>query len=190
MQREISTKIQLGENLNPLKDLPKVSSIDNTSGLKDVFRKVDKLGNLWEDGKVDYSLIRYLPGLANVSRQGQIYSIVPKKPYASSNYTDKKTLEFNILLASNTYTNYSSLIIVLPVQIKKRTNAVNNFFAHWLKEVDIKRYPDDIRILPRNNTVDIYRYSEKMLKHLPAKSLDTIKETLLYDKETVIIPGG
>ena len=53
MQREISTKIQLGENLNPLKDLPKVPSIDNTSTLKDVFRKVEKLGNLWEDGKVD-----------------------------------------------------------------------------------------------------------------------------------------
>ena len=63
-KREISTKIQLGENLNPLKDLLKVPSIDNTSDLKDVFRKVDKLGNLWEDGKVDYSLIRYLPNLA------------------------------------------------------------------------------------------------------------------------------
>ena len=30
----------------------------------------------------------------------------------------------------------------------------------------------------------------KMLKHLPAKSLDTIKETLLYDKTKVILPGG
>ena len=35
----------------------------------------------------------------------------------------KKTLEFNILLASNTYTNYSSLIIVPPVQIKEATDA-------------------------------------------------------------------
>ena len=109
-------------------------------------------------------------------------------------------LEFNILLVSNTYTNCSSLMIVLPVQIKKRTSAaqnidatmitVNNFFLHWLKEVNIKRYPDDIRTLPTNNTIDIYRYSEKMLKHLPAKSLDTIKEMLLYNKENVIIPRG
>ena len=78
--------------------------------------------------------------MGNVSRQGQIYSIVPKKAYASTNYTFKKTLEFNILLASNTYTNYRSLAIVLPIQIKKATNAaadidgkmitVNNFFAH------------------------------------------------------------
>ena len=70
MQREINNKIQLGENLNHLKDLPKAPAVDNTSDLKDVFRKVDKLSNLWEDGKVDYSLIRYLPGLAIVSRQG------------------------------------------------------------------------------------------------------------------------
>ena len=111
MQREISNKVQLGENLNPLKNLPKVPAIGNTSGLKDVFQKVDKLGNLWEDGKIDYYLIRYLPGLAAIARQGQIYNIIPKKAYASSNYTDKKTLEFNLLLAVNTYTNYSSLLM-------------------------------------------------------------------------------
>ena len=91
-------------------------------------------------------------------------------------------------------------MIVMPVQIKKRRNAaqnkdadmiiVNNFFVHWLKEVDIKWYTDDICILSINNTIDFYRYSEKMLKHLPAKSLNTIKEMLLYNKETIIIPGG
>ena len=166
MQREISNKIQLGENLNPLKHLPKVPTINSTSDLKDVFRKDNRLGNLWQDGKVDYSLIRYLPGLANGSRQGQIDSIVPKKAYASTNYTDKETLEFNILLVSNKYTIYISLTIVLPIQIKKAANAtadiegttitVNTFFAHWLKEVDIKRYPDDISILSTNNIVDIY----------------------------------
>ena len=67
---------------------------------------------------------------------------------------------------------------------------VNNFFTHWLKEVDIKRYPDDIRILPTINTIDTYRYSEKMLKHLAATALDTMEETLLCNKTMVIIPGG
>ena len=43
MQREISNKIQLGETLNPLNDVSAVSSIENTSNLKDVFGKVDKL---------------------------------------------------------------------------------------------------------------------------------------------------
>ena len=75
-----------------MKDLPKVPAFDNTSDLKDIFRKIDKLGNLWEDGKIDYNLIRHLLGLATVSRQGQIYNIIPKKAYASSIYTDKKCL--------------------------------------------------------------------------------------------------
>ena len=57
----------------------------------------------------------------------------------------------------------------IPLQIKKSTNTndnidddfmtVNNFFTHFIKEIDIRRYGDDIRILPTNNTVDIYRYS-------------------------------
>ena len=46
---------------------------------------------------------------------------------------------------------------------------VNNCFAHWIKEIDIKRYGDDITILPLSNTVDIYRYSEEMLKHMLKK---------------------
>ena len=58
------------------------------------------------------------------------------------------------------------MCIVLPIEIKKATNkaanvnviTVTNFFYHWLKEIDARRYPDDVRILPINNTVEIYRY--------------------------------
>ena len=67
---------------------------------------------------------------------------------------------------------------------------VNNFFGHWLKEIDVKRYPDDVRILPTNNTVSISDYSGKILKHMPAKALDTIKKTLLYDKTKVVLTGN
>ena len=68
---------------------------------------------------MDYNLIKYLPGLATVSRQGYI----PKKAYVSSHYTEKKMLEFNLLLAANTYTNYSSLMIVANVY--KKSNKCN-----------------------------------------------------------------
>ena len=60
--------------------------------------------------------------------------------------------------------------LCIPLQLKKSTNTandidndlitLNNFFVHFRKEIDIRRYDDDIRILPTNNTVDIYRYSE------------------------------
>ena len=111
--------------------------------------------------------------------------------YATSTFIDKKTFEFTIELAANTHTNYSSMCIVLPIQIKKSTDktanvnaiTVNNFFCHWLKEIDARRYPDDVRILPTNNTVEIYQYAAQQLKHLPSKSLDDIKETLLYEKK-------
>ena len=92
MQREISNRVQLVENLNPLKDISKVPSIDNTTDLKDVFGKVDKLTTLWGKGKADINLIRYIPGLTQVSRQCQINNMVAKKVYASLNYTDKKHL--------------------------------------------------------------------------------------------------
>ena len=85
MQREISKKIHLGETLNPLNNVSVVSSIDNTSNLKNVLGKVDKLGDLWDRGQVDASLIRYIPGLSNVSRQ-----YCSKKAYATPTNTNKK----------------------------------------------------------------------------------------------------
>ena len=60
---------------------------------------------------------------------------------------------------------------------------LNNFFACWLKEIDIRRYPDDVRILPTNNTVEVYNYAAQQIKHLSTKSLDDIKETILYEKK-------
>ena len=70
-------------------------------------------------------------------------------------------------------------MIMLPIYIKKATDAtakidapmtvVNNFYTHWLKELDIKCYLDEIRILSTHNTIDIYRYSEKLLKRLSQK---------------------
>ena len=59
-----------------------------------------------------------------------------------------------------------------------------NFFCHWLKEIDARRYPDDKRILPTNDTVEIYQYAAQQLEHLPKKSLNDIRETLLYEKKT------
>ena len=35
---------------------------------------------------------------------------------------------------------------------------VNNFFGYWIKDIDIRQYPDDTRILPTNNNVDVYQY--------------------------------
>ena len=49
--------------------------------------------------------------------------------------------------------NFHNVHLVFPLKIKKKTNTanniattattVNNFFAHWIKEIDIKRLGDD-----------------------------------------------
>ena len=51
--------------------------------------------------------------------------------------------------------------ICLPLQFYSKTKGittVNNFFRHWFTDIDIRRYPDDKRVLPANNSVDIYQY--------------------------------
>ena len=75
------------------------------------------------------------------------------------------------------------IIFISPIKIKSAAGndnditagykPVNIFFAHWIKEIDIKRYGNNIPILPLSNTVNIYRYSDKMLQHMPKKALKT-----------------
>ena len=64
---------------------------------------------------------------------------------------------------------------------------VNNFFCHCLKEINLRHYPDVVRILLTNNMVEIHQYAVQQLKHLPSKSLDDIRKTLLYEKEVAVL---
>ena len=109
-------------------------------------------------------------------------------------------MKFTIELTANHYVNFSNMVLCLPVTFRKRTNKattidddmipVNNFFAHWVKDVTVKRCGDDIAVLPINTTLDIYRYSESMLKHLPDDVLATFQHELLHSKKKVIIKGN
>ena len=92
------------------------------------------------------------------------------------------------------------MVLCLLVTFRKRTNKttaidddmipVSNFFGHWVKVVTLKRYGDNIAVLPINTTLDIYRYFESMLKHLPDDVLATFQHELLYSKKKVIIMGS
>ena len=109
-------------------------------------------------------------------------------------------LEFVIELTADKFLNFSTIELCLPMTFRKKSSKaqpidgnmipVNNFFTHWVKDVNIKRYGDDIVILPINKTLDIYRYSDAMLKHLPDDVLATFQEELLYSKKPVIIKGN
>ena len=148
-------------------------------------------------GEMSNDMIRYIPDLSQTAYQGQIRSTETKKNMLMTHTKTKKVIEFNILLTANHYANFQNMDICFPIKFEPAANnsneiavgviAVNKFFAHWIKEIDIKRYGDAIPILPLTNAVEIYRYSDELLKYVPKNALKTFEKTLLYSKEKVIV---
>ena len=200
MQRAARERVKLGENLNPLNDATGVDSIDFSADIDDLIKKVSKIKSLYDRGEVDSDILRYVPGMNKIMYQGQIGYIDTKKTYAASTYTDMEQMKFTIELMADHYLKFSNIILCLPITFRKKSNKaqvidgdiipLNNFFIHWIKDVNIRRYGDDIAILPINKTMDIYKYSYAMLKHLPDKALATFQKNLLYSKKPVIIKGN
>ena len=196
-QKPITNRIKFGQNLNPLYDYAGVPAINDDGNLQTLIDKVDKVSKFWKTGKADGDLVRYLPNILPVTRQNLIGGIDPRQAYASETYTDKKGLDFTIKLAPNTYTNYATMEIVLPIQFVKKSNKaqqldndlmpVNNFFCRWFTDLDIKRYSDDVKILPTDKTLSIYDYANAQLKYLPKDSVKKIRKSFLYSNLTVYL---
>ena len=187
-------------SLNPLKDAAGVAAVDYSTDFASLDKKIDNFMKLFDQGKGPGELVRYIPGLTKPLFQGQIDGTQEKKAFADDTYKDLKTAEFTIQLSSNHYMNFNNVHIVFPLKIKKKTNVandisateitVNNFFAHWIKEIDIKQLGDDVPVLPTTNTIEIYKYSDAMLKHVPKKALKVIENDLLYSRKKVKLPAG
>ena len=200
MQAVHRNKVKLGENLNPLEDATGVDAVVFSVDIDNLITRLDKLADLYNTGKVDADLIRYIPDKSKIMYQGQIDNIETRRCYVDSTYTNNQMMEFTINLTANHYINFSNMVLCLPVTFRKTRNktqpidsdmiTVNNFFNYWINDVIVKRYGDDIAILSVNKTIDIYRYSEAMLKHLPDDVLATFQHELLYSKKKVIIKGN
>ena len=86
-----------------------------------------------------------------------------------------------IEMTANTYSNYSSKLVCISIKFTKKRSktaqldenmtTVNNFFGHWFTNIDGRRYPDDMNILPTINSVSIANYSNAQMKYLPEKSV-------------------
>ena len=196
MQAAKSNSNPLGANLNPIKDATGVSAIDFSADIDNLIDKIDKISTLYDTSRMDKDAMKYIPGMAPVSYQGQIDFVDTKRTYAASTFSDMQELEFNLEVVNN----FSNMALCLPIAFRKKTKKaaaidatvipVNNFFAHWIKDVTVKRYSDDIAVLPINTTLDTYRYSESMLKHMPKDALANFQKELLYSKKRVIIKGN
>ena len=197
MQRDISDKNTLGDTLNPINDIRCSTAIDRTtSNYNDAKEKVQKIRDLINMGKYDADLVKYIPGLADLAIQGMLDDIDTREKVAHPSYKDEEQLDFQILLTEHYYVNHPSNIhICFPIKFKKKSNnssdidddliTVNNFFAHWVKEISITKYGSNKELPPTFTPWEIYQYSDAMLKHLPKASLKAIQKHLRYSKEPV-----
>ena len=194
MQRDISNKNTLGNTLNPTSDIRRSTAIDRTtSNYNDAKKKVQKIRELVSMGKYDADLVKYIPGLAHLTIQGMLDEIDTKEKVAGPSSKDKEQLDFQIMLNDNYYVNPSNIHICFPIKIKKKSSntadidadliPVNNFFAHWVKEVSITKYGSGKELPPTFTPWEVYQYSDAMLKHLPLDSLKLLQKHLLYSKQ-------
>ena len=159
MQREISDKNTLGDTLNPISDARRSTAIDRTtSNYTDAKEKVKKIKHLINMGKYNVDLAKYIPRLLDLAIQGMLDDIDTREKVAHPSYKDKEQLDFQILLTENYYVNPSNIHICFPIKIKKKSDnnadidgdliTVNNFFAHWVKEISITKYGSDKELPP------------------------------------------
>ena len=119
---------------------------------------------------------------------------------ADTIYSDKKILDFELILDNNYYTNLKSLHLCFPIRFRKLSNAVHNldadiypvnsFFAHWIRGIDITKYGTNKPLIPTTTPKEIHRYSDSMFKNLPKNAVKIIEKDLLYCKKPSIIPAN
>ena len=190
MQRDISNRNTLGDTLNPIDDARRSTAIDQTtSNYNDAKEKVQKIRDLINMGKYDADLAKYIPGLTDLAIQGMLDDIDTREKVAHPSYKDKEQLDFQILLTENYYVNPANIHICFPIKILKSSDntadidsdliTVNNFFAHWVKEISITKYGSDKELPPTFSPWEVYQCSDQMLKHLPKDSLKIIQKLIL-----------
>ena len=72
-------------------------------------------------------------------------------------YTAMEELDFQILLTGNYYINPNGIHICFPIKLKKTNEpldidadltTVNNFFAHFVKEISIIKHGSNKELIP------------------------------------------
>ena len=118
MQRDISNRNTLGETLNPINDAKRSTAIDRTSSNCNYAKeKVQKIRDLFNMGKYDADLAKYISGLLDLAMQGTLDDIDTREKVANPSYKDMEQLDFQILLTGNYYVNPSNIHICFLIKI-------------------------------------------------------------------------
>ena len=198
MQRDISNRNTLGETLNPIDAARRLTAINRTtSNYNEAKEKVQKISDLINMGKYGADLAKYILGLTDLAIQGMLDDVDTREKVAHPSYKDKEQLDYQILLTENYYVNPANIHICFPIKIKKSAGntanidadliTVNDFFAHWIKEISITKYGSDKELPPTFSPSEVYQYSDQMLKHLPTDSLKTIQKHIFTAKNQYIL---
>ena len=185
MQNDIADDVHTEQSVTPFQSLGKSAAVDKiASGFDNANLRVKKITRLIEHGIYDAEIARYIPGTLDLVFQGMMENIKTIEHPADLLYKDKETLDFELNLDENYYTNLKGLHICFPIRFRKLSNPaqdldpnllpINNFFAHWIKEIDITKYGANKSLIPTTTPQEVYRYSDAMLKHLPKNALKMI----------------
>ena len=121
----------------------------------------------------DADITCYILGTLDLVFQGMTEKIMTIEQPADTTYSDKEILDFELILDNKYYANLKSLHLCFPIRFRQLSNAahnldadiypVNNFFAHWIREIDITKYGTNKSLIPTTTPKEIYRYSDSML---------------------------
>ena len=101
-----------------------------------------------------------------------------------------------MILDKNYDTNLKNFPICFLARFRKLSNVtqdldpnlqqVNSFFAHWIKEIDITKYGTDKSLIQTTTPLEVCKYSDAMLKHLPKNVRKMIQKYILFSKKVII----
>ena len=165
----------MGETTTPFKNIGDLKTLDRrASDFENSDLKVAKIKRFVNKGEYDEDVVRYTPGALNLMFQRMVKNVTARQQPVDSRYTDIQNLKFRPKLTQNHFTDSNTSHLCFPIKIKTNVNTdidnnmitVNNFFAHWIKKINVTRYGDDVQIPPTRLSYEIYQYSDTMLKQL------------------------
>ena len=124
MQRNISDKVFLGQNVSPFGNAGESDAIDRTaSNYNEAKEKVQKIRELIKTGNYDADTAKSIPGLLKMKFQGMLEDVDTREKVAHPSYKDMDELDFQILLTDNYYVNPSNIHLCFPMKKKSSNQA-------------------------------------------------------------------
>ena len=125
MERNISNKVFLGQNVSPFDNAGESDAIDRTaSNYNEAKEKVQKIRELIKTGNYDADTAKSIPGLLKMKFQGMLEDVDTREKVAHPSYKDMDELDFQILLTDNYYVNPSNIHLCFSMKKNHQTKPV------------------------------------------------------------------